>query len=120
MEEAKKGTPGESETSFIDLFICTTFLFLIFLNCICTYGLKSRVKHPGVCPLFFTQLTDQCESMQMGSLMFSTQVTPEPSCRLNASFQIHISSLGVSVKAWVLNWCLHLIIKVQDYLIWNI
>lgn len=36
--------------------------------------------------------------MRMASLIFSTQVTPEPSCRLNASSQIHISLLEVSLS----------------------
>lgn len=44
------------------------------------------------------QLTGRCGCMQTASLMFSTRVTPEHSCRQNAFSQIRTSLLEVSVS----------------------
>ena len=63
------------------------------------------------------QLTDQCGCMQMASSTFSTRVTPELSCRLNAFSQIHTSSLEVTMTLLCL--CVSVYVCVE-YMEWNV
>lgn len=100
MEEAKRGTPRESESLNLSHFDCLSGATVLskFTDVVKMKPFDSLCSPPNILSHLFVQLKDLWGSMQMASLIFSTQVTPEPSCRLNASSQIHISLLEVSLS----------------------
>lgn len=100
MEEAKRGTPRESESLNLSHFDCLSGATVLskFTDVVKMKPFDSLCPPPNILSHLFVQLKDLWGSMQMASLIFSTQVTREPSCRLNASSQIHISLLEVSLS----------------------
>lgn len=98
MEEAKRGTPRESECLNLSDCLSGATVLSKFTHVVKMKPFDSLCPPPNILSHLFVQLKDLWGSMQMASLIFSTQVTPEPSCRLNASSQIHISLLEVSLS----------------------